>query len=207
MDVVTQLTVHMQALGRQLDADAATMLGEVVAGLAPLLHGVVAEVPTCLTMSIVLRRPDGDLTLTLSAATGPDDGAPVVRASLAVPLSTAAGQAVLLMQAGSSGAFVLLLEDLQAQGEPHGLPALLDQHLVLLTDPDGSRLAAELADLTAIEQAVGALLDQGWLPAQAHRELQDRAGAARLLVPALARQLLIALPDSLTPTLRSAPPA
>lgn len=119
---------------------------------------------------------------------------PLVPASLAVRLNTAAGNAVLLLQAADPGAFVLLANDLAAQRDPDALPLQVDQHLIPITALGSGRLAAELADLRAIEQAVGAMIDQGWLPEQARQELHDRAYYARTAAPAVARQLLAALP-------------
>lgn len=195
MDLAAQLTAHLRALTGQADA-ADDHMREVAARLAALAQALAAEVPSCLSVSIVLSRPAGDVTVAGRSLT--DAGAAVVQASLAIPLDTTAGDAVLLLQAGHPGAFVLLADDLTAQRHPHRLPLRVDQHLGLLLDPD--RLASELADLRVLEQAVGALIGQGWLPAQARQELDDRARDAQLSAPGLARQLLAALPGPGTHT-------
>jgi hypothetical protein len=202
VDLLAHLTLHLQALDPRADADAdgVRLVRDIADGLGALVRGLATGVPSCLSASIVLHRPGGDITVTVPAPTAEDDAAPVVRASLAVPLQTAAGRAVLVLQAAHAGAFVLLADDLQAQRHPRGLPALLDQHLVLPVDPSGAGLVGRLADLRVIEQAIGALIDQGWLPEQARQELEDRARAAQLSVPDLARQLLAALPGVQPPS-------
>ena len=206
MDLENRLSAHLQALSLVADADFDDQMVEIAAGLALLARDLAFEVPSCLSVSIVLSRPNSEITISRPAATLVGDDAQVVLASLGVPLTTATGGAVLLLQAAHAGAFVLLADDLVGQRDPQAPPLLVDQHLVLRADPDGGGLSAELADLRVLEQAVGALIDQGWLPAQARHELDDRARTAQLSAPRIARQLLAALPGQGHPHRSVGPP-
>lgn len=197
MDLAAQLTEHLQALSRTgsrelFGADVVGGLTDLAAGLAYLAGDLQAQVPSCVAISILLTAPAGELTVSLPATlicTEPD----VVLASLALPLAVPGRAALLLLQATRAGAFVLLADDWAGLRDPADPPALLDQHLALVADPTASRLGADLTDLRVVEQAVGALIEQGWPAPQAHHELTHRAAHAQLPTPALARQLLAAL--------------
>lgn len=206
MDLATVLAGHLQTLdgtyrfdGGGGDADADRNAAGFAAGLSILTRDLIVEVPSCMAVSIVLSRPGGDITFSAPAAGIGSIGAPAVRASLAVPLAVTGAAAFLLMQASVAGAFVLLAGDLADQLDTGSAALLVDRHLVLQPDPEARRLAVDLADLRAVEQAIGALIGQGRLPTVARQELHDRALEADLTAPALARQLLAALADRARP--------
>jgi len=192
VDLATQLTEHLHSLGGQRDDDAALRMRDVAAGIGTLVGDLQAEVPSCLSVSIVLHQASGDVTVSLCVAAVGTSSPAVVRASLAVALAAPA-EATLLLQAARAGAFPLLADDLVAQQDSADPVMLIDEHLVLLTDPDGHRLAADLADLRVVERAVGVLIGQGWLPAEARHELHERAAREQVTPPAVARSLLAAL--------------
>jgi hypothetical protein len=84
--------------------------------------------------------------------------------------------AQLLIRAGSTGAFVQLAGELLAlAGHSAARRPLVDLHLYPpdstgdTDDTDANAL--EQADVSAVNQAVGALLDHGWLPQEAAEEL------------------------------------
>lgn len=84
---------------------------------------------------------------------------------------------------------MLLVDDLGRRLGP-GSGVVLDRHLGPLPDGNDAALAARLGDLRVVDQAVGVLIDRGWLPDQAHRQLRRLAAAQQLEVPALARALI-----------------
>ena len=108
----------------------------------------------------------------------------------------------LLIRAGSAGAFGQLAGELLAlAGSSAVRRPLVDLHLY---PPDGTgdtndidAIALERADVSAVNRAVGALLDHGWLPQEATEEL-ERLGeeisvpagvAARLFLRGLINQV------------------
>jgi hypothetical protein len=189
--LATQLTEHLLNLGGHRDGDAALRMRDVAAGMVTLVEDLLAEVPSCLSVSLVLHQPAGDVTVSVAVAASGTSSPAVVRASLAVSLAAPA-EATLLLQAARAGAFLLLADDLVAHQDSADPVMLIDEHLVLLTDPDGHRLAADLADLRVVERAVGALIEQGWSPAEARHELHERAAREQVTPPAVARSLLAA---------------
>ncbi len=193
MQLAVRLAAHLHALAGSDEGVATSRPREITAAMTALVGEVLTKVPTCVSLSLTVGQPAGDLTVTLSTAPA---GAPepVVRASLVLELGgRTAG--TLLLQAVERGAFSVLADEVAAAGGLAAPQLFLDQHLELRADPDGRKLADDLADLRIVEQAVGALLDQGWLPAQAYQELTDRAAGAELTTAVLARAMLAALPE------------
>ncbi len=199
MDLATVLAAHLQTFDARPEhvrgqPEAAHDMTDFAAGLSSLLGALRIGVPSCLAVSILDSRPAGNLTITAPAAGSSSTVEPAVRASLAVRLAVPARPGMLLLlQAAAPGAFVGLAGELAGQLDNGRAALLMDRHLVLRPDPEGQRLAVDLADLRAVEQAVGALIGQGRLPVVARQELLDRAVEAELTVPALARQFLAAL--------------
>ncbi|MEP6463804.1 MAG: hypothetical protein ABJC62_10405 [Frankiaceae bacterium] len=152
---------------------------------------VAGAVPSCLAVSIVLDRAAGAITVgTLVGGTGSD----VVRASLAVPLSAAEDGDVLILRAGEPGAFLLLVDDLAGLLGPGYPPIEVDRHLSWPSAAPGESLPASLVDLSAVNQSVGVLLDQGFPLEAAHRELQRQADVADVSIGTAGRLLLESLP-------------
>ena len=165
---------------------AMTQLGAAVAG----------AVPSCLAVSIVLERAAGGTTVS-TLARGIDSTA--VLASLAVPLSAAEHGDVLILRASEPGAFLLLADDLAGLLGPGDPPMALDRHLSWPSAAAGESLPASVADLSAVNQSLGVLVDQGLLPEAAHEELQRRADDADVTIAAAGRVLLAALPPRAGP--------
>lgn len=171
--------------GEQL-ALAMSQLGTVIAG----------AVPSCLEVSILLGRAAEAITVS-SLVRDTEPGA--VLASLAVPLSAAERGDVLILRAGEPGAFLLLADDLAGllgRGSP---PVEVDRHLSWPSTAAGQSLLVAVADRTAVNQSLGVLLDQGWPPEAAHRELQRRADSADIPIGTAGRLLLESLPPRAGP--------
>jgi hypothetical protein len=190
------------ALLRQLQTLAAgsDRLEVLVAGLQALGDQVAAAVPSWSSVSISLR-PRGALGARTDFAiinTGQDGVA--ARASLAVALTGGSGQDELVLRAQEAGAFVLLADDL-AHDLGHGpevVTVTLDRHLG--PPLDAAALDTAATDRSNVEQAVGALLDQGLLPRTARAELARRSEKSHVSLAAAARVLLASLqPPSTKP--------
>lgn len=200
MDLATVLAGHLQTFDARPEhvrglPDVEHDMTDFAAGLSRVLRAVLIGVPSCLAVSILYSRPAGNLTITAPAAGSASTVERAVRASLAVRLTVPTRPVMLLLQAAAPGAFVGLAGELAGRLDNGRAALLMDRHLVLRPDPEGQRLAVDLADVRAVEQAVGALIGQGRLPVAARQELLDRAVEAELTVPALARQFLTALAD------------
>ena len=204
MDLATVLAGHLQTFDARPEhvrgqPESVHDMTDFAAGLSRLLPALLIGVPSCLAVSILDSRPAGNLTITAPAAGSASTVERAVRASLAVRLTVPTRPVMLLLQAAAPGAFVGLAGELAARLDNGRAALLMDRHLVLRPDPEGQRLAVDLADLRAVEQAVGALIGQGRLPLAARQELLDRAVEAEVTVPALARRLLAALADRVRP--------
>lgn len=161
----------------------------LAAELDRLGRGVVLAVPSCVTVSIALARPGGDIGISIHIAAAPA----TVLASLAVPLSAAAPGDVLVLRASAAGAFLLLADDLDGllgAGHP---PLEVDRHLIGTSLSTTESFAASLADLSVVEQAVGVLVERGLEPEAARRQLRRRAGEAGTTVGTAGRALLTSL--------------
>lgn len=160
--------------------------GEFVDALGRLGRDVVRAVPSCLAVTITHTRSGEEVGVSMAA--GPAE----VLASLAVSLSGAPGD-LLVLRAGAAGAFVLLAGDLDGLLGPDHPPARLDEHLGWPSVAGAEPLGASLADLSAVDQALGVLVDRGLPPDAASRELGRWAGEAGTTLAAASRELLASL--------------
>jgi hypothetical protein len=156
-----------------------------VAALSWLGRDVVLAVPSCLAVTITHARLGGEISASTVAAPAP------VLASLAVPLSTVSSGGLLILRAGEAGAFLLLADDLDGLLGPAGHPPIdLDEHLAWPSAENAKSLCASLADLSAVDQAIGVLVDRGLPPEAAHRELERRVGEGDTTIADVSRALL-----------------
>lgn len=206
----TDRTAHDAATRTSADDDEASQDKAPGAGAAErpapdlpalldeLLRSAVQAVPSCLAVSITLICP---LPLTLTALTlaaGLEPARSSLQLRLPGPPSGSGGAqlpggsgGVLTVWAAQPGALRRLTSGLLALLGVHSRSAVIDSHLqlpALAGAPDV--LASELDDLSALNQALGVLLDRGLLPDQSLAELESRAQQAASSVPAAARQLL-----------------
>jgi hypothetical protein len=163
----------------------------LAAGLNRLRADLTQAVPSLLAVSIRLVRVGGGITLSTLARAA---GSTPVRASLAVPLSTTEPGDLLVLRAGEPGVFLLLADDLAGLLGPGHPPLQVDRHLGWPPAPTGAALAASLADLDAVNQGIGVLLDRGFPPEAAWREVQRRADDADLTIGVASRLLPEVLP-------------
>jgi hypothetical protein len=185
--------LHAPAVPDAGDRDDDAQLSRMAQDLDGLVREVTTQVASLVAVSLLLAVPAGRIVVGLSAPeVGRNRPRRPVLASLAVSLPGPGVAPLLVLQAADAGAFLLLADGLR---DPHGAaPVLhLDQHLSVLVDVTGQALRTGLADLRAVDQAVGVLVEQGRTAQEAHQELRRRAELAGAEVAAVARTLLAAL--------------
>ncbi len=179
---LAQLTAALDEPGADVAASMAAFAAEAHAAIGSYLG---------LTVSISGSAPAIPFT-TLADS----EQTPAIRASLRMLMPPVAGTgadgvgAALILYAGQSGAFVDLAADLAWLTGRELTDFVLDQHLNLPAQPDGT---LTLLTASLIDQAIGVLIGRGHTPDQACRELDayaaraatDRAGAAARILAAL----------------------
>jgi hypothetical protein len=164
--------------------------GDLAQWLTRLGRDVALVVPSSLAVTILLARMESEVSVSALAEPG------TVLASLAVPLQAGAATGQLILRASTAGAYLLLADDLNGRLGPDHRPAEVDTHLSWPT-LGAESLAASLAELGPIDQAIGVLIDQGIPPEQARHELDRRANAADTTIATISRDLVASLrPDS-----------
>lgn len=169
--------------------------GELARDLDELLARAVRAVPSCLGVSLALNwagLPLAVTRLTMASALHP------VRGSLELRLPTkqenrrsGLSGAVLHLYGSVAGAFDRTAAGLRELLDLDPRRVTVDQHL-RLPDPETAEQlqARQLDDLSAVERAVGVLLDSGLLPEQGRAELVRRAHRDKITLPAAARVLV-----------------
>lgn len=199
----------------QLPLGTAALLGalegaagaDLPGGLAGLLLLSRAAVPSCLAVSLTLDHLGVAVTV---AALADDAGEMPARSSLAVRLP---GGAVLLLQAAAAAALDATRVDLLRLLDLEPTRARLDEHLGRLggdsrrpgagradradladtpapAAPSEGPPGGSLEDLGVVAQALGVLLDRGFLPSDGSEELERLAARLGIAVPTAARALL-----------------
>ena len=152
-----------------------------------------AAIGSYLGLTVSISAGAGAFTFTTLADS---EQTPAIRASLRMLLPDVASTGAdgvgpaLILYAGRSGAFVDLAADLAWLTGRELTDFVLDQHLQLPAQPDGT---LTLLTASLIDQAIGVLIGRGYAPDQARRELDtdaaraatDRAGAAARILAAL----------------------
>lgn len=179
------------AIARQLrllcdDFDDADRLAT---GLTELGADLAAVVPSCVSVSIWAGVAGSDVPVRIgihSAAAAP------VLASLAVPRSLSEPGDMVLLQASEAGAFLLLADDLRVRLDPR-LALRIDEHLNVEIESAAGEWKSSMDDLSAVNRAVGVLIERGLLPADAYVELSRRAQQDGMGLAAASRSLLESL--------------
>ncbi|MDQ6648631.1 MAG: hypothetical protein M3Z02_00690 [Actinomycetota bacterium] len=189
-EVATQLRRLATASG---DEDALS------SDLDELLALVQRSVPSCVAVSVTMGGADARLTFT--AVAQPAD-LRAVRASLYLRLPggragvSEAARPVLLVHASSARAFDQMTVDLLALLDIDPSRATVDGHLGPPAAADTDTTGNRLDDVSAVNRALGVLLDRGLLPSDGQAELARLARAGDSSVPAAACRLLAALSEA-----------
>ncbi len=166
--------------------------GAVVAhSLRRLAADAAAAVPNFLGLSVTVARSDPPFAFTAFAeAAGTGD----VRTSLRLALSggddIGLPAVVLVLYAGSPGAFVDLTADLAWLTAQPLSDFVLDQHLPARADECS---ATSLFEASVINQAIGVLISRGCTPEQAERHLTAEGADAGLSRHAVGLRILAGL--------------
>jgi hypothetical protein len=195
-------SAHVQGLALADLLQATPGAGEDLGrSLQAILLLACASCPSCVAVSLTVD--DGGTPVTVVAGAGPAEHQ---AASLTVRLSHASSRpvvraaAVLVVFATDMVALARLGVELRAMLGTTGTPAdLTIEGLVPPPTSLGTLLVRGLAERAAVDRALGALLEQGWLPDAGRRELELRAVSAGDQLAQVAAVVLEALP-------RPAPP-
>jgi hypothetical protein len=163
-----------------------------VTGLDQLGADLAGVVPSLLAVSLTLVRFGHDVVVPVLASNA---STTEVSASLAVPLSAGELGDVLVLFAAEPGAFLLLAHDLAGLVGPGDRSLEVDRHLPAAATASPTRSAASfalaLSEMEDINQAIGALVDQGVPgPQAALDELAGRAAVAGSTIATVSRRLL-----------------
>lgn len=160
-----------------------------------LVGSALAAVPSCQAVMLTVNSAGLSASFRLTTPAAGELEMPV-RSSLLLPLGGADSDTTLLLYAGQAGAFDQLATELAGMLADGGLGVAIDQHLAPLPRRTAAaRAAAALADGGTVNQALGALLEQGWPPEDGPVELDRRAAAdgvsrsdaARIVLHSLSR--------------------
>jgi len=168
--------------------------GHVVASLDAVLLLARASCPSCVAVSLTLDH-QGQL-VTVTATMNPGHlRAPSMTVRLPRPSPNGPAQqpAVLVVFATDPPALARLAGDVTTllDIDPRRISLAADAAVPPTTA--GRVLAGQLADRTAVDRALGALLEQGWVPTEGRRELQRRADDAGASLVQAAASVLAAL--------------
>jgi hypothetical protein len=171
--ITAALAADLRLLTAALDEPGA----DIAHTLEQLAADTAAGVPSYLGLSVMATRSDPPFTST-HLLDGVIDGD--VRTSLQLRLpghrdGRSPPTVVIILYAGSPGAFVDLAADLAWLTARPLTDFALDQHLRMPAESlTGGRLRAD----SAINQAIGVLVGRGYTPQQADWELDTQAGHA-----------------------------
>jgi hypothetical protein len=161
----------------------------VTDSLNRLAADATAAIPSYLGLSVTIDGHDPSLRFTTLAD---DILAGDVRTSLALALSgtDVLPAVVLVLYAGSPGTLVDLAADLAWLTARPASDFVLDQHL---PGPAGTRSETNLLEVSVVNQAIGALIGQGYTLRQADRVLDAHATDAGISRRAAGLRLLAEL--------------
>jgi hypothetical protein len=179
------------ALARQLQLLCADFgdAAHLADALTELGAGVRAAVPSCMSVSVTVGVVGSDAPITLGIRGG---GVGPVLSSLAASRSLSEPGDIVLFQASEAGAFLVLADDLAAALDPV-LSLRIDEHLHVEVDVTAAGWTRSMDDLSAVNRAVGLLIERGFLPEDASAELTRQARQDGTTIAGISRLLLEAI--------------
>jgi hypothetical protein len=185
MEFEQQLTNALATLTEGLDdpsIDLHTLLSELVAGLTESVDSLV---------SVALTVVADDRTYSVTALTSTDAAA---QTSVSIPLRSqhgSAAEARMILLAATPGAFVDIAADIGFASELDPATIHMDTHLSPANDGDlVIDLQQDLEDRSAIDQALGVLLERGTTMHAANLALVHRADRSGIALADAARAVL-----------------
>lgn len=170
--------------------------GHIVASLDAVLMLVRGSCPSGVAVSFTLDPEDQPVTIIAINSTG-HRYAPAMTVRLPRPSNNGPARqpAVLVVFATDTVALTRLAADLTALlGIDPGRITFAAATPVPQTATADLVLSEQLADRSAVNRALGALLDQGWVPTEGRSELQRRADDAGATLTQAAATVLAGLP-------------
>lgn len=188
MKLTAALAADLGILTEALDGPGV----DVALSLRQLAADATVAVPTFLGLSVAVAGSDPPFTLTAFVE---GVGAGDVHTSLRLALSGVGDvgllpAVVLVLYAGSPGTFIDLAADLAWLTARPLSDFVLDQHLPNLAEQCS---ATNLFEDSVINQAIGALIGQGYTPEQAERHLTVEGAAAGVSRHVLGLRILAGL--------------
>ena len=165
---------------------------DVAHSLRELAADAAAAIPTCLGLSVTVGGSDPPFTFT-TFVEGVETGDVRTSLRLALPGVGSAGHlpaVVVVLYAGSPGSFVDLAADLAWLTARPLSDFVLDQHLPA---PAERGAATSLFQAWVINQAIGALIGQGYTPEQAEGHLTAEGADAGISRHAVGLRILAGL--------------
>lgn len=188
MEIAAALTADLDILTAALDEPGVDVAGS----LRRLAADATVAIPTFLGLSVTVDGSDPPFTFTTFAK---GFGAEDVRTSLRLALPGVGDVGlppalVVVLYAGSPGTFVDLAADLAWLIARPLSDFVLDQHLLATAERDDS---TSLFEVSVINQAIGALIGQGYTHEQAERHLTGEGIDAGISRHAVGLQILAGL--------------
>ncbi len=177
-------------------------IGDLASALDQLLALAMEAVPSCLAVTLVLRDEEQPVSLT-ALVEGP---AQPVRSSVALAMPRYLGSdeaaeqthpALLVIYASKGDGLRKTGREITALLDLDPRLVTWDEHLRLPLPSDvAAGLAESLDDFSAVQRALGVLLDRGWLPDEGRVELTRLAALSGASTGDAARALLADVPDT-----------
>lgn len=187
MEIAAALAAELGYLTAALDEPGA----DVGDSLRRLTAGATVAIPTFLGLSVTVVGSDPAFTFTAFVdGVGAVDVGTSLRLALPSVDPRHLSPVVVVFYAGSPGAFVDLAADLAFLTARPLSDFAVDQHL---PGPAEQAYATDLFEVSIINQAVGALIDQGYTPEQAERHLEVESAAAGISRYAVGLRILAGL--------------
>jgi hypothetical protein len=188
VDIAAALAADLAILTAALDEPGT----DVADSLSQLIADVTVAVPTFRGLSVTVDGIDPPFTF-ITWVEGA--GTPEVGASLRLTLPGAGDAGLrppvtIVLYAGSPGTFVDLAADLAWLTARPLSDFVLDDHL---PDPAEKATGTNLSENSFINQAIGALIGQGYTPEQAERHLTAKGADAGISRHAVSLRILAGL--------------
>ena len=187
MEIAAALAAELGYLTAALDETGA----DVAESLRRLTAGATVAIPTFLGLSVTVDGSEPAFAFT-AFVDGVGAGDVCTSLRLALPGADACllWPVVVVLYAGLSGTFVDLAADLAFATARPLSDFALDQHL---PGPAEQACATDLFEVSITNQAVGALIDQGYTPEQAERHLEIESAEAGISRYAVGLRILSGL--------------
>lgn len=191
MDFSADLTLQLDVLTEALDGNG----DDLRTILSVLFDDLSVGISSFAGLTVTVSGDGEPVTMTVMNAT-------TAAASVLLPLTRGTQGGHVVLYAQNPGAFIDLAADARITLGSGG-DVVVDGHLPPPTASAGQRSLDAVTDRSAIDQALGFLIGQGYPPEEARTELDRRSTAAGISLPETARRTIHTdrrpSPDALRP--------